>query len=411
MRLQFLSALVMLTAMLSAQNFYQIPVPAQAKLNCISFGTNQIGFIGGNDSTLLKTTDGGKTWTRLAIHVNENVSYHNITAIEFLDAQTGYMLDANAIFKTTDGGLTWVGEQPNQTNMCFKNALFFHDVSNGFVGGALCFQGATIGNKVNGNWDTINVVGGWDASEGINAFDFWNAQLGLAVGPRQTLYRTTNGGQTWDSIPNILDSIPLSDVVFVNSFWAYATYEQAGLEGAIVSTDGGLTWQRDWDLATFAYPGLSSTYRTGAGQAYLGGWVSWGNGGIIFRHWPNWWIYDLVPQRINGLGGYADSIVFAVGDSGYVGVNVLPQNIGLPENHQSAFSIYPNPATDAVNIKLQSEDNIGQSFLILDVTGSVVINGVLNSVITRFNVGELPSGVYVVQVGHSSAILNRLVKR
>ncbi len=404
-------ALVFALSIHAQVSWYTISVPVQSKLHSISFGSANVGFIGGADSVLLKTTDGGKTWSRLAINVNANVGIHDITALQFLDENTGYMLNSNHLFKTTDGGSTWLSEQPNQTNMCFKNGIYFHDANNGFVGGSMCFQGATIGNKVNGNWDTILVVGGWDASESIQAIDFRNQQIGLAVGPKNIIYRTTNGGQTWDSVYNILDTMRLSDVVFVDDTLAYATYAQTGLEGALISTDGGLSWQRDFNLATFAYQGFNCAYKAGNNQPYLGGKLSWGNGGIIFNKTPSWWNYVLVDQIVNDLGGHSDSIVFAVGDSGYVGVNVLPQSIGLSE-YQSVmdYRIYPNPVSDVLKIEM-SEVKQPQRIILYDQKGMVLSRFEMYGSSIELDVSELSAGVYFIDIENCMTCRKSFVKK
>ena len=388
----------LLATRLSAQiTWYPISVPTQAQLNCISFGTNQVGYIGGNDSLLLKTIDGGKTWTQMAINVNENIGWHTITDIQFVDANTGYMLDNNSIFKTTDGGITWLGEQPNQTNMCFKTSLHFLDAQNGFVGGSMCFQGATIGNKVNGIWDTVEVIGGWDADEQIRGFDFRTSQLGLAVGPKSTIYRTIDGGATWDSVYSSLDTIQLSDVAFINDTMVYATYAKTGLEGAIVSYNAGLTWQRDLGLATFAYPGFDAALKV-AGRPYLGGRVSWGNGGIIFNLTPSWWNYSLVPQRIHDLDMHSDSTVFAVGDSGYVAVNTLPSSFGLGSNAIPAVRLYPNPAKRHVIVSIPTTF-FGETLSIYDMYGSLVLQTQIIEPQQPIHIDRLSAGTYIIRFG------------
>jgi photosystem II stability/assembly factor-like uncharacterized protein len=389
-----------LATSLSAQlTWHPISVPTQANLHCISFGTNQVGYIGGSDSTLLKTMDGGKTWTRMAIVLTDNIGWHNITDINFVDAATGYMLDNNSIFRTTDGGASWVSEQPNQTNMCFKTGLFFLNDGNGFVGGSMCFQGATIGNKVNGIWDTVEVIGGWDASQQIHAFDFRNPQLGLAVGQQSTIFRTTDGGLSWDSVYASIDTLNLTDVAFLNDTLVYASYSNVGLEGAIVSYDGGLTWQRDFGLATFAYPGFDAALNV-AGRPYLAGRVSWGNGGIIFNLTPTWWNYSLVPQRIHGLDMHSDSTVFAVGDSGYVAVNRLPSSIGFADYDHINIEVFPNPASDLITISLP-ESFIGETVLVYDMRGACVFKEEIKHGKQKVNIAPLATGAYILCFGDS----------
>jgi len=256
----------------------------------------------------------------------------------------------------------------------------------------MCFQGATIGNKVAGVWDTIKVVGGWDASEQITNFDFRNAQLGIASSAMNSFFRTTDGGATWDTIHTDFDTTAISDVAFVNDTIVYATYEATGLEGAIVSYDAGLTWDRDFGLATFAYPGFSSALVNTSGELFLGGFPSWGNDGIIFDKTPTWWNYTLVDQRIRDMATYGDSTVFAVGDSGYIVTNVLPANIGLPEAEKEMFLIFPNPFEDRVCIENLNQESTLQIFTI---NGQLLREEMLPVGENVLDVSALKSGMYL----------------
>jgi photosystem II stability/assembly factor-like uncharacterized protein len=46
--------------MLKAQVWYQVETNTHKKLNTIDFPSASIGYVGGNDSILLKSIDGGK---------------------------------------------------------------------------------------------------------------------------------------------------------------------------------------------------------------------------------------------------------------------------------------------------------------------------------------------------------------
>ncbi len=381
------------------------------KLNCISFGTAQVGFIGGNDSLLLKTTDGGKTWNRLAINLNFTNNFKDIVAVNFVDAVHGYIIVGpygGGVFSTSDGGATWTDEAVNQTNMCYKRSLYFVDANNGFTGGSMCFFGETIGRKQSGIWDTLFNIGDFNASNQITNFDFLDAQNGLASGTGKYIFKTTDGGNSWDSIPTGFDTIGTSDVLFLTDSLAYAVYPTVGLEGVLISTDGGLTWVRDGSLATFAYPGFSSAVKTKFNQPFFGGWPSWGNGGIIFSKSPLWWNYSLVDQRINDLATHSDSVVFAVGDSGYIVVNTLPASIGIAEEVSKSISIFPNPFINTVHfggVKTETQ------LQIFTANGQLLRQEILVQPETNLDVSDLKSGVYFfVLVNEEETVTVKMVK-
>lgn len=48
-----------------AQDWFQVESGTLNDLKVIDFPTNLVGYIGGEDSLLLKTIDGGQTWERI----------------------------------------------------------------------------------------------------------------------------------------------------------------------------------------------------------------------------------------------------------------------------------------------------------------------------------------------------------
>jgi photosystem II stability/assembly factor-like uncharacterized protein len=59
------------------------------KLNSVYFVNNNIGYIAGNFGTILKTSDGGNTWTVLSSGITQD-----LRSIYFTDVNTGYIVGA-----------------------------------------------------------------------------------------------------------------------------------------------------------------------------------------------------------------------------------------------------------------------------------------------------------------------------
>jgi hypothetical protein len=123
--------------------------------------------------------------------------------------------------------------------------------------------------------------------------------------------------------------------------------------------------------------------------------------GIIFNNNNplQLWNYDIVDQSINDLASHSDSVVFAVGDSGYVVVN-YPQLIsGLEKTDQQQLKgvLSPNPASQYVQLhsKITALKN-SINYQIVNINGQRVQSGsALNGII---DVATLDSGIYIVQV-------------
>ena len=146
----------------------------------------QTGWAAQFKGTILKTTDGGDTWT------SQSQSYSTqVWGISFVDENTGYICGLDGkIVKTTDGGSSW-SEVFNTSGYQF-NKVFFKDANNGVATGypndVYTTDGGTTWTVASGGTD----YWGLDYADG----DTYYAVKGFSgeVG------RTTDNGQTWSSI-------------------------------------------------------------------------------------------------------------------------------------------------------------------------------------------------------------------
>jgi photosystem II stability/assembly factor-like uncharacterized protein len=99
-------------------------------LKGIDFVTPELGFISGSDGIILKTTDGGKTFTQL----NSGTS-NNLYRIKFTSPKIGYAIGDNlTLIKSEDGGNTWSSLLPNVPGNHLRAIQFFNDTT-GIVAG------------------------------------------------------------------------------------------------------------------------------------------------------------------------------------------------------------------------------------------------------------------------------------
>lgn len=84
-------------------------VPTQVTLTSIQFVNELVGFAGGHDTTVLKTEDGGVTWT-LAYHDRQTET--PIMTVLFDTEAHGWVMGAfSFVMETFDGGQTWEPRQ------------------------------------------------------------------------------------------------------------------------------------------------------------------------------------------------------------------------------------------------------------------------------------------------------------
>jgi hypothetical protein len=97
---------------------WQNPLPQGNTLNSVYFPDTNTGYAVGDYGTIVKSGDGGATWTKLL-----SGTTHFFTSVYFTDANSGYVVgEGETILKTTNGG-TFVEEtiSPEQTYILYPN--------------------------------------------------------------------------------------------------------------------------------------------------------------------------------------------------------------------------------------------------------------------------------------------------
>ncbi|MBN2554948.1 MAG: hypothetical protein JXA97_03325 [Anaerolineales bacterium] len=194
--------------------------------------------------------------------------------LQMIDASTGFAIidyneSYNQIMRTQDGGSTWIDITPAGTPDTTCHISFF-DADHGWA----AFRSDpdlnpssayTIWRTVDGGetWQTSTPMNMSDIDvEGINpqAFFFLNPQTGwfrAGTGPAGmhksyiTIYRTTNGGQTWTRMMDPytdteIYSFPKTGMVFADASYGWITRDSRGVEWGVyvhVTEDGGATWR------------------------------------------------------------------------------------------------------------------------------------------------------------------------
>jgi len=199
-------------------------------LRALSIVDANMAFVAGDFGTVLRTTDGGHTWSQLLLG-----STATFRGVWFTDANRGFLVgDAGAILRTVDGGVTWTGQTVDPA--ATLRAVCFADRSTGTAVGS---PGAIYQTTDGGNTWTQKI-----ATPGItvNAISFADKNIGIFVGSVGTIYRTTDGGSKWirqvsgieaTNAPGLLGVCSVDGNVWV----------AVGEYGTILrTTDGGVTW-------------------------------------------------------------------------------------------------------------------------------------------------------------------------
>jgi len=178
------------------------------------------------DSTILRTTDGGETWTQLYSGI-----WTRFKGVEFITPTKGFIMGSYGnLYKTTDAGQSWT-----PVNSSTGLYLFATHFPNEDLGWIACDAGLIIHSSDGGdNWSAQNSGVG----SNLRGVYFLSATTGLVIGEDSTIVRTTDGGATWTRIAS-----PRFGNFLGIHFADALTGVIVGKEDFILrTTDGGLTW-------------------------------------------------------------------------------------------------------------------------------------------------------------------------
>ena len=299
----------------------------------------------GYTGTIIKTTDGGTTWTPQNTGVTALLN-----AVTFIDATTGWVVgNHGTILHTRDGGETWV---PQTIDIADEfRGVAFADAEHGWAVTTIpttyddFFEEYTDWNAT--VWHTSDGGNTWeqqplpeDASI-LHGVDCADAMTAWAVGVTRAgeddfgklehaavIYHTANGGQTWTEQHRVTD-LTLTAVDFIDTQrgWAVGFPTNSGSDQRAVfhTSDGGQSWDRQepgniyaplWDVE---FIDQNQGYIVGANYA-----AAWGppvyrtfDGGAT---WENIRMDKANPLTTEGLYGVAvaGDRVIAVGDHDFI---------------------------------------------------------------------------------------------
>jgi len=201
----------------------------------VFFIDENIGWSVGFNGFIIKTTDGGNTWFSQS---NTSISDETLYGVAATDANNVYVTGSNdAILRSTNGGNTWTLHPPVFGNSTNYRSVYFPPTGTGLIGFAVGHRNRII-KTTDGGATWMPAYDGGTTNQ-LWAIDFDSSvMIGLACGANGTLLRTTDGGATWNTVTGLPNTIFYS-VRFGSDNVAYLS----GNSGYILkSTDAGATW-------------------------------------------------------------------------------------------------------------------------------------------------------------------------
>lgn len=234
-----------------------------ARLRGVSTVSAEVAWASGAQGTVLRTIDGGRSWTPRAVTGASTLDFRDVDA---LSAEVAYVLsigpgEASRIYKTSDGGRTWTLQLANTDSNVFLDAMAFRDEA----------HGVAFSDSVDGRFVVFTTADGgraWTrvppdrlppALPGEGAFAASGSNVALD-GRTAIWIGTTAGrvlgskddGRTWRVVQTPVAtgqatgifSIAFKDARHGVVVGGTYTDERAAVDNIAVTADGGASWTR-----------------------------------------------------------------------------------------------------------------------------------------------------------------------
>ena len=212
------------------------PVPQGNTLRALEF-SGQRGYAAGQFGTLLRTDDGGATWTGIATGITSD-----LRRIRLISQDSLVIGGACTVRRSDDGGqsftrLPWTSSDEGCTSPV--SSLAFPSSSVGYL---VLEDGNVLRSTDSGRtWGRRTAVPGTRSTptgQAVpNDIAFVSDDTGFAVTTAGQIFRTTDGGGSWTPVDS--GRAPLAGLHFADAVTGYAV----GAGGTFLkTTDGGSTW-------------------------------------------------------------------------------------------------------------------------------------------------------------------------
>jgi len=180
------------------------------------------------NGVIYKTVDGGNNWNAIYFAPNR------LRGIKFFDENIGYCVgDNGTILYTNNGGQTWVEKNIDMTNYPSLSIRDIHFINqNSVVAAGYSTVGGVIFKSENAGNTWLNILT-TDEIYNFSHIIFKNSSIGYASTRFSNnftinyIYKTTDGGNTWNQFIIPVDCIPIDIILNNNEVWL-STKESTG---------------------------------------------------------------------------------------------------------------------------------------------------------------------------------------
>lgn len=213
-----------------------------ANLKSVYYLDANTGFISTSNALILKTTNGGSSWTQ----VYSGVPAISFNDFHFIDNNLGYACGNHGwIIKTTDGGQTW--DYLNSSVIVHLLEIEFISDTKGFIlteSPEFLLETIDAGQT----WQAKSFSPSLEVSE-MYDLQFVNDSTGFVFGSHHGMadtygkvYKTTDAGLSWNEIHHEI-GVNHGSMVFLDEMHGFIAFHRWLELGIRYTSDGGNTWQ------------------------------------------------------------------------------------------------------------------------------------------------------------------------
>jgi photosystem II stability/assembly factor-like uncharacterized protein len=411
---KILLALTLLSGPLSYSQWTALNSTTSVQLNDVDFINENYGVIVGEAGTILRTMDGGLTWSDIC---NHGVS-GDVFSVKVMNSDTIFVstydwsTPEGVIHRTMDGGTSWsiVGSD-NTTN--HKIDLELNEPANSLYASTSKLLRT---DDYAASYDTL--LDGLAGTVSADLLKFADAQTGHVTGnisgwiTYSAYFFRTENGTNW--YPGNAGSFPNSDASTTMAFYdadsAYVFMNQyAGFAPSAVNR---LVRIANFNLA-IPFPGDTSyTFNSSIVNPSMPDYINdarfedkmnglaLGNTGKVYRTVDggvNWTI-----DHNTGCGScallkmdFSNGTGYAVGASGTLIKYAVAT--GVADAEKGSFRVYPNPGANTINLSSDDALNAG-TLSVYDLSGKCVKKISLNTFPASVNMEDVKAGSYLLEI-------------
>lgn len=333
----------------------------------------------GSRGFIYKTTDGGLTWntTSLPLVIGTD-SVMTLKSVQFLSLNNGFAVATcystngasgiyyGAVLKTTDGGATWTTNFSAKNQITYSNGhttnfnhIYFSGLSNAVISGSKTlgvntYDGIAYNTTNGGNSWTLSTVWTGTATH-ANASFFESNGVGSIVGGKYAglsgpyngrIAKSVNYGNTWNT--TFIDNdyryvdihFPTSQIGYAIGDSMYYTLPGSANGKVVKTTNGGNSWTTSTLFTNFM---PMCVFFTDAMTGYVGGQTAAGNSGLKKTvDGGITWTNEIYPDIAGA--SLITSIYFSTPVTGYA-ANGYTNSNSIYGSFSQACGVYAEPDT------------------------------------------------------------------